>query len=110
MIKHVTIGIIKTVIISIIVNNVRIKATDISSEDDKLFTLNEDEDGIGMYKDQPPYDRKETFIDQNEDENEEDIKALLEEKYKFRNDESSTRFKVTRQDRGEFSGSFIELL
>lgn len=33
-------------------------------------------------------------------DNEDDIKALLEEKYKFKNDEISTRFKVAGAARG----------
>ncbi|KAJ8710908.1 hypothetical protein PYW08_009423 [Mythimna loreyi] len=102
MISNINADIIKTVFISIVVNNVlSLKAIDISSEDDKVFTLNEDEDGIKIYEDNPQYEVKKSILRQKEEENEEDIKALLEEKYKFRNDETSTRFKVAREDRGD---------
>ncbi|KAJ8709960.1 hypothetical protein PYW07_009326 [Mythimna separata] len=85
-----------------ILNNVfSIGAIDISSEDDKVFTLNEDEDGINIYEGNPQFEIKKSILRQKEEEDEEDIKALLEEKYKFRNDETSTRFKVAREERGD---------
>lgn len=109
MIRHINVDIIKTVIISIIVNNVaRTESTDISSEDDKLFDINEDQDGIHIYKNHPTYVKKKVVVQSQDDENEGDIKTLLEQKYKFRNDETSTRFKVAREDKGDFPGLFID--
>lgn len=35
----------------------------------------------------------------NEQDSDYEVKSLLEEKYRFRNDEASTRFKVAREDR-----------
>lgn len=36
------------------------------------------------------------ILRQGDGDNEEDIKQLLEEKYKFRNDETSTRYRITQ--------------
>lgn len=36
------------------------------------------------------------ILRQGDGDNDEDIKQLLEEKYKFRNDETSTRYRITR--------------
>lgn len=39
-----------------------------------------------------------------EHDSEEDIKQLLEEKYKFRNDETSTRYKISKQEENNYPG------
>ncbi|KAF9806357.1 hypothetical protein SFRURICE_007597 [Spodoptera frugiperda] len=109
MVIHINVGIIKTVFISIVVNNLfRIGATDLSADDGQLFN-NDDEaldvDSQNQYNndEQQKFKVEETIMRQKDDyDNEEDIKALLEEKYKFKNDETSTRFKVTKEERGEF--------
>ncbi|XP_068625101.1 trypsin-5-like [Battus philenor] len=51
----------------------------------------------------------EVYSDTNREEVDsgEEIKALLEAKYKFRNDETSTRYRITRDDR-EYEGSHDE--
>lgn len=105
MIIDINADIIKIVVISIVINNVLIiEATELSSEDDKLFTLNEDVDDINIYEEPSPYAVKKTLLRTKNEEQEEDIKALLEEKYKFRNDETSTRFKVAHEEKSDFPG------
>lgn len=95
MIKQINKDIIRTVFIAIVVNNViRIKASDETSEE-----------GLNIYSDKARYNIDTTIIRKTDDaEEDEDIKTLLEEKYKFRNDETSTRFKITREERGEYPG------
>ncbi|KAH9640158.1 hypothetical protein HF086_018400 [Spodoptera exigua] len=106
MVIHINVGVIKTVIITIVVNNViSVAATDVLADDGNLFRKdNKSQDDHKEYNNQQPKFRvQEAVIRQRDDfDNDEDIKALLEEKYKFKNDETSTRFKVTKEERGEF--------
>ncbi|CAH1640551.1 unnamed protein product [Spodoptera littoralis] len=106
MVIRINVGIIRTVFISIVVNNViRIAATDLSADDGQLFNNDEEAvDSQNQYNnEQPKFKVQETIVKQKDDyDKEEDIKALLEEKYKFKNDETSTRFKVTKEERGQF--------
>ncbi|CAD0249735.1 unnamed protein product [Spodoptera exigua] len=92
--------------VSAVVNNViSVAATDVLADDGNLFRKdNKSQDDHKEYNNQQPKFRvQEAVIRQRDDfDNDEDIKALLEEKYKFKNDETSTRFKVTKEERGEF--------
>ncbi|KAJ2940920.1 hypothetical protein O0L34_g10182 [Tuta absoluta] len=47
----------------------------------------------GYLNDQNEFEKKK--MDEGSHENDEDIKNMLEKKYKFRNDETSTRYKIT---------------
>ncbi|RVE52112.1 hypothetical protein evm_003185 [Chilo suppressalis] len=51
------------------------------------------------FKEKPALRTKLEFDSDETDDNEEDIKTLLEEKYKFRNDEMSTRFRISNEDK-----------
>ncbi|CAD0205048.1 unnamed protein product [Chrysodeixis includens] len=83
-----------------ILNNV-VRAGDISIEEDAVFRTKDD--SITIFSDNPMYSLPKGILRAKEEyENDEDIKSLLEEKYKFKNDETSTRFKVAREERTGF--------
>ncbi|PZC79288.1 hypothetical protein B5X24_HaOG200419 [Helicoverpa armigera] len=105
MIKRFNVDIVESILIAIVLNNVvPAAATDISMEDELVLGRDDDSvDGVNIYSEQP-YSVQQTSLRQNDDhDDDEDIKALLEEKYKFNNDETSTRFKVAREDRGDYT-------
>ncbi|XP_021188590.3 transmembrane protease serine 11D isoform X1 [Helicoverpa armigera] len=107
MIKRFNVDIVESILIAIVLNNVvPAAATDISMEDELVLGRDDDSvDGVNIYSEQP-YSVQQTSLRQNDDrDDDEDIKALLEEKYKFNNDETSTRFKVAREDRGDYTVS-----
>lgn len=110
MIKHISEDLIKTVFISIVVNNVVSTAsTELSVDEEGLYRTKDD--AITIYSDKPMYSIQKGILRTKEEmENDEDIKTLLEEKYKFKNDETSTRYKIAREERTGFPGQFKSLV
>lgn len=109
MIKHISEDLIKRVFISIVVNNVVAAASsEITVDEDGMYRTKDD--SITIYSDNPMYSLQQGILRTKEEiENDEDIKTLLEEKYKFKNDETSTRYKIAREERTGFPGVFKTL-
>ncbi|KPJ19745.1 Trypsin-4 [Papilio machaon] len=66
-----------------------------------ILLLNKEIDG-DIFNDKPILRNKEVGhgnVDKKEVDSREEIKALLEARYKFSNDETSTRYRITRDDR-----------